>query len=260
VAHYNSLCVRESRVEKKGRGTQAGDVGRMASACVLGGFFSAVCSSVVRWRVGVAGDLVVFLAAYHVLAAFHEAMHILAACSVGMYRAALTTSNLRSALLSRHVRIQDISGWRAEAVRHAGWLGSTLAALVMTYYGMNACLQTAAWLTALDGISSDLIESATSDGNFVDIFRCGNFGVLVLDKERRKNAIELLKTMVRVTMMRGAQSGGVVTYVPSGGGSKGSTGVRSRVVNGKRTDLSALVTDKVRCSLRPHIPIHPTFA
>ena len=177
-----------------------------------------------------------------------------------MYRTALTTSNLRSALLSRHVRIQDISGWRAEAVRHAGWLGSTLAALVMTYYGMNACLQTAAWLTALDGISSDLIESATSDGNFVDIFRCGNFGVLVLDKERRKNAIELLKTMVRVTMMRGAQSGGVVTYVPSGGGSKGSTGVRSRVVNGKRTDLSALVTDKVPCSPRLHISIYPNFA
>jgi len=226
----------------------------MASACVLGGFFSAVCLSVVRWRVGVVGDMVVFLAAYHVLAAFHEAMHILAACAVGMYRAALTTSNLRSALLSRHVRIQNISGWRAEAVRHAGWLGSTLAALAMTCCGMDACLQTAAWLTALDGISSDVIERATSGGNFVDIFRCGNFGVLVLDKERRKNAIELLKTMVRVTMMRGAQSGGVVTYVPSGGGSKGSTGVRSRVVNGKRTDLSALVTDKVPCSLRPHIP------
>jgi len=43
--------------------------------------------------------------------------------------------------------------------------------------------------------------------------------------------------MVRVTMMRGAQSGGTVTYVPSNGGERGSTGIRScePVVNGKRT-------------------------
>jgi hypothetical protein len=37
-------------------------------------------------------------------------------------------------------------------------------------------------------------------------------------------------------MMRGAQSGGVVTYITKG--IKGFFGIRSRVVNGKRTDLS----------------------
>ena len=49
--------------------------------------------------------------------------------------------------------------------------------------------------------------------------------------------------MIQVTMMRGAQSGGVVTYYPQRGG--GLVGVRSRVVNGKRTDLSQLVVNKV---------------
>lgn len=49
--------------------------------------------------------------------------------------------------------------------------------------------------------------------------------------------------MIRITMMRGAQSGGVVTYVRNG--SKGVKGLRSRVVNGKRTDLSKLIIKKL---------------
>eukprot|EP00526_Cylindrotheca_closterium_P029493 CAMPEP_0113659004 /NCGR_PEP_ID=MMETSP0017_2-20120614/32085_1 /TAXON_ID=2856 /ORGANISM="Cylindrotheca closterium" /LENGTH=40 /DNA_ID=CAMNT_0000573443 /DNA_START=376 /DNA_END=494 /DNA_ORIENTATION=+ /assembly_acc=CAM_ASM_000147 len=40
-------------------------------------------------------------------------------------------------------------------------------------------------------------------------------------------------------MMRGAQSGGVVTYVPNG--KNNMKAIRTRVVNGKRTDLSKLV-------------------
>ena len=46
----------------------------------------------------------------------------------------------------------------------------------------------------------------------------------------------------KCTVMRGAQSGGVITYVKKGRGVKG---VRSRVVNGKRTDLSKLIVDKL---------------
>jgi hypothetical protein len=112
---------------------------------------------------------------------------------------------------------------------------------------MNASLQAGAWLTPLGSMCSDLLrlDPGMLSNKNVETFRCGNFGVIVMDKERRKNAIEILKTMVRVTMMRGAQSGGVVTYVPSGWGSTGSTGIRSRVVNGKRTNLSHLVTSKV---------------
>ena len=193
-----------------------------------------------------AGNVLVFLAAYYTVAVAHEAMHVVAACLVGAGRSALTLSNVRSALLSRHVRVPEISGWRAEVVRHAGWLGSTLLALATTWLGAHVSMQRAAWLTALDGVCSDLLElEGPMCDHCRDMFRCGNFGVIVLDPERRKTAIEILRTMVRVTMMRGAQSGGVVTYVPSGGGSKGTTGIRSRVVNGKRTNLSTLVVDKV---------------
>ena len=192
-------------------------------------------------------DLLAFLAAYYVVAVVHEAMHVVAACLVGHARAACTLPNLRSAVLSRHVRVPGVSGWRAEAVRHAGWLGSTLLAIWTGWLGSHTSLQAAAWLTALDGVCSDLLELEGPMCNHCrDMFRCGNFGVIVIDPERRKAAIDILKTMVRITMMRGAQSGGVVTYVPSSGGAKGFTGVRSRVVNGKRTDLSDLVAAKVQ--------------
>mmetsp|Transcript_46359 Transcript_46359/g.88497 ORF Transcript_46359/g.88497 Transcript_46359/m.88497 type:complete len:1353 (-) Transcript_46359:72-4130(-) len=45
-------------------------------------------------------------------------------------------------------------------------------------------------------------------------------------------------------MMRGAQSGGVVTYLPAGHG--GMKGCRSRVVNKKRTDLSLLLSKQLK--------------
>ena len=195
---------------------------------------------------GLAGQVLVFVVAYYVVAVAHEAMHVVAACLVGKARSALTLSNARSALLSRHVRVPGVSGWRAEVVRHAGWLGSVLLALATSWLGAHISLQRAAWLTALDGVCSDLLElEGPMCDHCRDMFRCGNFGVIVIDPERRKNAIEILRTMVRVTMMRGAQSGGVVTYVPSRGGARGSTGIRSRVVNGKRTNLATLVADKV---------------
>ena len=195
---------------------------------------------------GMAGDVLLFLAAYYVVAVMHEAMHVVAACLVGQARSVLTLANVRSAFLSRHVRVPGVSGWRAEIVRHAGWLGSTLLAAATTLFGAHICVQRAAWLTALDGVCSDLLElEGPMCDHCRDMFRCGNFGVIVIDPERRKNAVEILRTMVRVTMMRGAQSGGVVTYVPSRGGAKGSTGIRSRVVNGKRTNLATLVASKV---------------
>ena len=81
---------------------------------------------------GRVGDLSVFLAAYYLVAVLHEAMHVLAACFVGKARSALTLTNARSALLSRHVRVPGVSGWRAEVVRHSGWLVSALLALAIS--------------------------------------------------------------------------------------------------------------------------------
>ena len=60
----------------------------------------------------------------------------------------------------------------------------------------------------------------------------------------------MLEKMIEVTMMRGAQSGGVVTFEPATSGEVKDCnpvikGVRSRVVNAKRTVLSEGVRKKI---------------
>ena len=71
-----------------------------------------------------------------------------------------------------------------------------------------------------------------------------------------------------MTLPRGAQSGGVVSFTDGGGGGgavtlKSLRGVRVRVVNGKRTDLSKLVRAKLQravAGLRRSPTFHPFFA
>ena len=75
--------------------------------------------------------------------------------------------------------------------------------------------------------------------------RCGNFGLLLLDIASGGRVSGLLATMLRVTMARGAQSAGLVTY------DSDSSGTRKRVVNGKRTDLCDLLMRKFAAQLRP---------
>ena len=75
---------------------------------------------------------------------------------------------------------------------------------------------------------------------------CGNFGLLLLELAAAGKAKQLLETMLRVTMMRGAQSAGLVTYKSGGALPKG---IRKRVVNGKRTDLCTLLLNKYSSEL-----------
>lgn len=49
--------------------------------------------------------------------------------------------------------------------------------------------------------------------------------------------------MLRITMVRGAQSAGIVTYEPSSGNN--AVASRCRVVNGKRTDLATLLLTRL---------------
>ena len=71
---------------------------------------------------------------------------------------------------------------------------------------------------------------------------CGNFGIIFLDPRFRDKVLPLLREMIRITMMRGAQSAGIVTYGVDG------KGVRTRVNNGKRTDLCTLLLKKLSTS------------
>jgi hypothetical protein len=130
-------------------------------------------------------------------------------------------------------------------------------------------LRWAAYATAVDAIATDLVlplfhssalpvtESTNSCSPVHMIFWCGNFGLILLNPawiqhEKKSHgsgsAMQILKDMIRVTMMRGAQSGGVLTFdfdsvSPN---QKQVKATRSRVVNRKRTSLSEKVIAKVQ--------------
>ena len=155
--------------------------------------------------------------------------------------------------------------------RHSGWMFSVIVAAVLAYvyidaYSHRAKLGTstgstviiAATITAVEAVWTDLLclpviplFGPASPGI---TFFCGNFGLIVINsawtsKDNGRHALDLLEQMVNVTMMRGAQSGGVITYcrskrLPAKG--HPMVGVHSRVVNKKRTDLSKLIRSKVK--------------
>mmetsp|Transcript_12587 Transcript_12587/g.29481 ORF Transcript_12587/g.29481 Transcript_12587/m.29481 type:complete len:1616 (+) Transcript_12587:106-4953(+) len=125
----------------------------------------------------------------------------------------------------------------------------------------------AASVTAFEAITTDLMGLGPvlplNGSPIRQVFFCGNFGIILLNKLWLKNneteaaALDTLQQMVEVTMMRGAQSGGVVTYHPMDSKQTNnpsfvtcSKAVRSRVVNKKRTDLSKLVRAKVEKDFR----------
>lgn len=145
-------------------------------------------------------------------------------------------------------------------IRHAGWVFSLILALLIPQRFEH--VRRVAAITAVEAITTDLLQwevylpgitfrpfSSAS----ASIFYCGNFGMILLHHlwcaDQGQSALEILETMVRVTMMRGAQSGGVITFRPTGpfdGKCKPAMkGIRSRVVNQKRTDLSVQVRKMV---------------
>lgn len=185
--------------------------------------------------------LVCLYFSYYSFRVIHEFFHLILGCFLGYRREAFSLKTMFTAFFYQEIEIPSASGWRADVIRHGGWIGSCCFFLLTLYWEtMSMSDRFAALAAALDSVCSDLFLIDPSSSK--NVFKCGNFGILLLGQENRDRAISILRTMVRVTMMRGAQSGGVVTYVPQG---KGLRGIRSRVVNGKRTDLSVLVTSKL---------------
>ena len=153
--------------------------------------------------------------------------------------------------------------------RHSGWMFSVIVAAVLAYMYPNcyraklgasasSTIIIAATITAVEAIWTDLLCLSViplfGPASSGITFFCGNFGLIVINsawtsKDNGRHALDLLEQMVNVTMMRGAQSGGVITYcrskrLPAKG--HPMVGVRSRVVNKKRTDLSKLIRAKVK--------------
>ena len=103
--------------------------------------------------------------------------------------------------------------------------------------------------TAAEAVSSDLLSTAVH----LNRFFCGNFGMLLLQQASAGKVDGFLRRMLKITMMRGAQSAGVVTYQCVDSSSQTNrVGKRFRVVNGKRTDLSEKLLDRATGILQAH--------
>lgn len=201
---------------------------------------------------------------YIVFGFLHEAMHIVTALLLGVsWKDGILCDGL-APLLFRTVIMRQSAFFnltednlsRLFLVRHAGWFFSVILSLLIPH-----CFPHARWaaaITAVEAITTDLfqweaylpgITFHTFSSTNASVLFCGNFGMILLHHiwctNQGQSALDILETMVRVTMMRGAQSGGVITFLPTGP-SDGNCrpnmkGIRSRVVNQKRTDLSVQV-------------------
>lgn len=206
---------------------------------------------------------------YIAFGALHELAHIATAVACGLSNLNLNgilqcndgwIPLMYRVLLGRHVVLPaGVENSDHEfLVRHAGWMFSIVLAMVLNKSSSSA-KKFAVRITALEALATDLLQLPILAGIGIShipdtshasaVFCCGNFGVILLHHlwltEQGKNALDCLEEMVKVTMMRGAQSGGVITYAPNSSGSS-FKGIRSRVVNRKRTDLSVEVRRKVQ--------------
>ena len=174
----------------------------------------------------------------------HELAHYLAAWLVGR-RAFVHLSCGGLGTSSTTVPGILHASWQQQAfVRHAGWVFSVVLAAVITLAGGFACVsESMLWLVAVEAVASDVVVWRPGEAFF-----CGNFGLMLLDHLASPKVKEILSTMLRVTMMRGAQSAGLITYQGSGSSRHGT---RKRVVNGKRTDLCDLLMAKFKGQMAP---------
>jgi hypothetical protein len=124
--------------------------------------------------------------------------------SVSPFFGILTWRNLRGLLYTREVTANGLSSRAGALVRHAGWIAScALAAVLFLVGGANAswAARLGAAATALDALTSDLLLAGKRGGSCECarggggrsrwVFRCGNFGIILLNPEYRDIALEV---------------------------------------------------------------------
>ena len=199
----------------------------------------------------------VFAVSWLACLALHEGMHLAVAMSLGFgfHSLQLRVHLFRSAAASVHVH--GIDSHDARVVRHAGWMASVAIAAILTWKWRQELLTDSwvspalagCWCVAAEAISSDLLALVGAPLSTITtrakvkttIFCCGNFGVLVLRALSKPHVLPVLRRMMQTTMLRGAQSAGIVSFAKRRWRAHVYVAKRVRVVNGKRTDLCDLL-------------------
>jgi hypothetical protein len=171
---------------------------------------------------------------------WHEAAHFTVARSLGYVALIDVSSSQPSVSVSMNEKSGvTLSSSHSRLIRHAGWVASVAVAYasialcswnlrlepwtaaagsheeqahVQPAGGMGVLeldLTAAAFVfVALEAVYSDVLSSERPLGRFF----CGNFGLLLLSQASSKRVKHLLRRMLATTVMRGAQSAGLVTY------------------------------------------------
>lgn len=187
-----------------------------------------------------------FLLYYVLFGVLHEVFHLLAATSLGLGGGVEPHAFIFQAIgrACQLPALELATAWEEAFIRHAGWCLSLFTAVLLSKSSLGCpMIRRASWVTAMEAISTDLLAFGVLQGIARNTLFCGNFGIILCDPswvtspaDAGKTALDLLEKMIEVTMIRGAQSGGVVSWQQTKKGNM--TAIRSRVVNGKRTDLS----------------------
>lgn len=213
------------------------------------------------------------LAWYHLFGLGHEMAHLLSAWLLGLWTppeeggAVSFLPVIFKAILGRAYDLSTSNGTgigqlssddiHFAVIRHAGWVASLTIALLVGFpqkskhlgEKTSSLMQISAWITFFEAFCSDFLGIGVVAGHPHLLF-CGNFGLILInsswiDQDYGRKALGILEQMVHITMMRGAQSGGVIAWAVEKGDPMKARGIRSRVVNGKRTDLSKRLRRKV---------------
>jgi len=109
----------------------------------------------------------------------------------------LTWPNIRGLFYTREVTANGLSSRAGELVRHAGWIVScVLAAVLLRGATASWAARLGAVATALDALASDLLLAGKEGGSSRGgggrwVFRCGNFGIILLNPDFRDKALEV---------------------------------------------------------------------
>lgn len=218
---------------------------------------------------------------YQGFAILHELAHLVCAISLGLVtlsdlcRDGLWKTFLLEATFFRRVSVPyPEEQWKVELLKASGWFASATIAIILHFLHRNGAkgftnkkplYLFASYLVVVDAFATDALgfrqlftlERAAIAPNVLTVF-CGNFGAIILHRawfEKGGNFIyDIIEKMIQITMMRGAQSGGIVTFRCKE--TKGDTtdghptfdmhGSRTRVVKSKRGDLSKMLRAKMK--------------
>lgn len=216
-----------------------------------------------------------FFVIYWYLGVIHELAHVMAAACYSHLQLSVSWWDIFLDRTAKIVFPEDLlpSPFYDSAIRHFGWIFSFVLAISLVVARHNSTSSRPplskstlsallydddviflACLVALEALATDLFLFPTSSTQRTTSFSyyCGNFGILLIndiwfqDPQHRTKVLDVLQHMCQVTMVRGAQSGGVVCYHQG-------TATRVRVVNRKRTDLSLQLLQQINRKI-PSLP------